>query len=120
MTVTLTEENHPIYMDKNGPIISALLEVYREVTGDQENQPTVIGGGTYARAMDGIVAFGARFPGKPELGHQKNEKIPVDDLVLLAQIYAEAIVRLAGEAASKDAKAEAATENAKAETASEE
>ena len=38
-----------------------LLAVYREETGDF-SEPTVIGGGTYARAMDHIVAFGPMFP----------------------------------------------------------
>ena len=110
----------PLYVPADDPMIVTLMDIYRRATGDEQSQPLVIGGGTYARAMDGIVAFGARFPGKPELGHQKNEKIPVDDLVLLAKIYAETIVRLAGEAASEDAKAETASEDAKAETASEE
>ena len=77
-------------------MIESLMDIYRRATGDEESQPLVIGGGTYARAMEGIVAFGARFPGKPELGHQKNEKISIDDLVLLAQIYAVAIGTLAG------------------------
>ena len=34
---------------KNGEIISALLEAYRQHTGDT-SEPTVIGGGTYARS----------------------------------------------------------------------
>ena len=55
----------------------------------------VIGGGTYARAFDNVVAFGARFPGEPELGHMKNEKISADNMVRLAQIYAEAVYELA-------------------------
>ena len=100
----------PIYYPADDPMICELMDVYRKHTGDEESQPMVIGGGTYARAMQGIVAFGARFPGKPELGHQKNEKIAVDDLVLLAKIYAEAIVRLAGEAAP-EASETAAPEN---------
>ena len=51
----------------------------------------VIGGGTYARAVKNTVAFGARFPGEPELGHQKNEHISVDNMIKLAEIYAETI-----------------------------
>lgn len=35
--------------------------------------PLVIGGGTYARAADNIVAFGACMPGEEEMGSQKNE-----------------------------------------------
>ena len=45
--------------------------------------------------MDNIVAFGARFPGEPELGHQKNERISVDNMMRLSKIYAEAIYELA-------------------------
>ena len=106
----------PIYIPSDDPMIETLMDIYREKTGDTESQPMVIGGGTYARATDGIVAFGARFPGKPELGHQKNEKIAIDDLILLAEIYAEAIARLAGEAEAEapDADAEGNTSEAEA------
>ena len=97
MTVTLTEENHPIYMDKNGPVITALLQVYREVTDDQENQPTVIGGGTYARAMDNIVAFGPMLPGRELTEHMNNEYALVEDLYLCREIYRKALEKLAGE-----------------------
>lgn len=97
MTVTLTEENHPVYMDKNGPVISALLEVYREVTGDRESQPTVIGGGTYARAMDNIVAFGPMLPGRELTEHMNNEYALVEDLYLCREIYRRALEKLAGE-----------------------
>ena len=102
----------PIYYPADHPMVATLTEVYRAHTGDTESQPLVIGGGSYARAMDGIVAFGARFPGKPDLGHQKNEKIAIDDLILLAEIYADAIVQLAGETAEEDAPTEEAEEGA--------
>ena len=102
----------PVYFPADDPMITTLMDIYRRATGDEQSQPLVIGGGTYARAMDGIVAFGARFPGKPELGHQKNEKIPVDDLVLLARIYAEAIVMLAGSAETPAEEKAGSTETA--------
>ena len=88
----------PIYYPADDPRVTALMDVYRQYTGDAESQPLVIGGGTYARAFDGVMAFGARFPGKPSLEHQANERISIDDLLLLAKIYAGAIVKLAGEA----------------------
>jgi succinyl-diaminopimelate desuccinylase len=56
----------------------------------------VIGGGTYARAVKNTVAFGADFPGEPELAHQKNEYITITNLVKCAKIFADAIFRLAG------------------------
>ncbi|MDO4545696.1 MAG: dipeptidase PepV [Bacillota bacterium] len=87
----------PIYLPVNDPLIATLMDVYREHTGDMQSEPLVIGGGTYARAIKNTVAFGARFPGEPELGHQKNECISVENMVKLAKIYADTIYRLAGE-----------------------
>lgn len=84
----------PIYVPSDDPFIETLMDVYREHTGDRESSPLVIGGGTYARAIKNIVAFGARFPGEPELGHQKNEQISVENMMLLTEIYADAIYRL--------------------------
>ena len=88
-------EQKPINIDADSQLVSTLMRVYRSQTGDSESEPLVIGGGTYARAFENIVAFGARFPGEPELGHQKNEKISADNMVRLTQIYAEAVYELA-------------------------
>lgn len=87
-------EQAPINLDADTDLVRTLMDVYRKHTGDESSKPMVIGGGTYARAMDNIVAFGARFPGEPELGHQKNEKISIDNLMKLTRIYAEAIYEL--------------------------
>lgn len=84
----------PIYMPEDAPVITELMQIYRKHTGDMQSRPLVIGGGTYARAVKNTVAFGARFPGEPELAHQKNECITIDNMVKLAEIYAEAIYRL--------------------------
>ena len=86
----------PIYFPEDHTIVRTLMEVYREQTGDREARPLVIGGGTYARAADNIVAFGMTFPGEEELAHQKNECISVESLLKAAAIYAEAIHRLSG------------------------
>ena len=88
-------ERLPINIDADSPLVSVLTEVYRKHTDDRESEPLVIGGGTYARAFENVVAFGARIPGGPELGHQKNEKISADNMVRIAQIYAEALYELA-------------------------
>lgn len=86
----------PVYMDKNGPVISKLMEAYKEVTND-DAVPQVMGGGTYARAMDNIVAFGPVFPGRECTEHQKNEYIYLDDLEKAREIYKVAIEKLATE-----------------------
>ncbi len=87
----------PIYKDIDDPLIKTLLEIYRSHTGDTESEPLVIGGGTYARACDNIVAFGALFPGDPELEHQRNECLSIERLEQMTKIYAEAIYKLASE-----------------------
>ncbi len=70
------------------------MGVYREVTGDQ-SEPMVIGGGTYARAMPGIVAFGPMQPGREATEHQKNEYMLVEDLYQAQEIYRITIEKLA-------------------------
>jgi len=66
----------------------------KAVRGDKESKPVIIGGGTYARATKGIVAFGMTFPGEEELAHQKDEFVVIDNLMKAAKIYADAIYKL--------------------------
>lgn len=84
----------PLYFDKGHPLIRTLQKVYREETGDE---PALLasGGGTYAKELKNIVAFGPIFPGKPDLDHQANEYIETADLIRNAKIYARAIYELA-------------------------
>lgn len=88
------EHKAPIYMPADSPLISTLMNVYRQHTGDNETPPLVIGGGTYARSADNIVAFGACLPGEEEMAHQKNEYIKISNLILITKIYAQAIYEL--------------------------
>ena len=84
----------PIFFDPESPLIQTLMDVYKEHTGDTDSKPLVIGGGTYARACDNIVAFGGLFPGDPDIMHQRNERIAVDRYYQMIEIYADAIYRL--------------------------
>jgi succinyl-diaminopimelate desuccinylase len=90
--VSLKIESHmaPIYIPQNGELITKLMTAYRRVTG-REEAPAVIGGGTYARAMQNIVAFGPMLPGRALTEHQKNEYIQCEDFALLRYLYREAI-----------------------------
>lgn len=92
--VTRLEWTPPVYMPKDSGTVAKLTEVYRSLTGDM-TEPKVIGGGTYARAMKNIVAFGPCFPDMEMTEHQKNEYIPLDKFLKLREIYREAILRLA-------------------------
>ncbi|WP_315119634.1 dipeptidase PepV [uncultured Clostridium sp.] len=84
----------PLYFPKDHPLIKTLLRVYSEQTGDHR-EPIAIGGGTYAKEMPNIVAFGPIFPGKPDLDHQANEYIEIEDLISNTKIYAHSIYELA-------------------------
>ena len=97
----LDKNQAPLYMDLDNPMVKTLLEVYRSQTGDEESQPLVIGGGTYARAMKHVIAYGGLFPGDEDRMHQPNERLSVERLLQMTKIYAEAIYKLASEAYNK-------------------
>jgi succinyl-diaminopimelate desuccinylase len=84
----------PLYFPLDSPLVSVLLNVFKEKTGF-EGKPLAIGGGTYAKEMPNIVAFGPIFPGKPMVEHKPDEYIIIDELVLNCKIYARAIYQLA-------------------------
>ncbi|HHU48826.1 MAG TPA: dipeptidase PepV [Clostridiales bacterium] len=83
----------PLHVPEEGFLIETLKEVYTRQTG-QPARALAIGGGTYARAIKNAVAFGAQFPGRPEVAHEKDEYISIDDLILHTKIYAHAIAAL--------------------------
>ncbi len=84
----------PLYYEKNHPMIKKLMGVYANETGDQ-SEPLAIGGGTYAKMMKNIVAFGPYLPGRPDTIHQLDEYAEIEDLLTCAKIYAHAMVELA-------------------------
>jgi succinyl-diaminopimelate desuccinylase len=88
------EAENPLFFSEEHPLIKSLQKVYTEQTG-KEATLLAIGGGTYAKSIPNIVAFGPLFPGDPDTIHQPNEYIKVDDLVLNSKIYAHAIYELA-------------------------
>lgn len=81
----------PIYMEPGSPMIRTLMEVYQEHTGDTESKPMVIGGGTYAKAAENVVAFGALFPDDEDRMHQKDERLSVERFMEMTRIYADAL-----------------------------
>lgn len=83
----------PLSEDRNSPLVKTLMSAYEKVTGRQE-QPIAIGGGTYARVLPHGVAFGPMFPELPDVVHQADEYISLDHLLLISEIYREAIEQL--------------------------
>lgn len=92
----IISNSNPHYVDKNDFLIRTLKKVYEERTGEKA-ELLAIGGGTYARSLKSAVAFGPLFPGRPDVAHQKDEYIFIDDLLKATAIYAQAIYELAKE-----------------------
>ena len=68
--------------------------MYERETGS-EAFLEVIGGGTYAKTMPNIVAFGPIFPGENCVEHEPDEFIALESLKKMTEIYAAAMVELA-------------------------
>lgn len=93
-TIENYSDSNPHYVDEKEFLIQTLKKVYEEQTGEKA-ELIAIGGGTYARSLKVGVAFGPLFPGKPDVAHQKDEYIEIDDLLKATAIYAQAIYELA-------------------------
>jgi len=88
----------PFYTDPSSPEIKALLDTYREYTGDM-TEPLVIGGGTYARNFAKACAFGPNIESEPLpswIGpeHGADEGVSEELLRTALQIYIVSIARL--------------------------
>lgn len=71
-----------------------LLKVYRTITGDY-SPALCIGGGTYAKSIPNIMAFGPGTGEDDNHAHGADEYIELDKMEENAWIYAEAIRALA-------------------------
>lgn len=83
------------YVPADAPIVTELLKCYEQYTG-REGKPLAIGGGTYVHNLKNGVAFGCTMPGVDNHLHGADEFAVVDDLILSAQMFAQAIVDLCG------------------------
>lgn len=93
MAIENFSDSKPHHVDKDHPFIQTLANVYEQQTGEKA-ELLAIGGGTYARSLDTGVAFGALFPGRPDVAHQKDEYMFLEDLWKATAIYAQAIYEL--------------------------
>ncbi|QTE67888.1 M20 family metallopeptidase [Clostridiales bacterium] len=84
------------HVPADSELVTQLLAAYEEETG-LPGETIATGGGTYAKVLSQGVAFGATFPDDEDLAHQANEYADMDRLVTAAKIYANALIRLAGD-----------------------
>lgn len=87
----------PLFRDPESDLVKNLYAAYRDVTGDTQSKPMVIGGGTYAQSIPGIIAFGCEFPGEECHIHDKNECLRIESLQAQVAIYTQAIINLLGQ-----------------------
>ena len=91
----LRKNNHKIlYVPKDSELVTKLVHVYEEETGEHL-EPLAIGGGTYAKKFQNMVAFGPVFPGEADVIHQPDEHVEVEKLLRALQITAAAMYELA-------------------------
>ncbi len=83
-----------LYVPPESELIRKLCKVYESETG-QKAELKCIGGGTYAKSMPGLVAFGPIFPGDEVREHKPDEYMEVERLLQNAEIIAAAIYELA-------------------------
>jgi len=90
IVVRRSDGKAPLYVSEDHFMIKILSRAYEEVTGTKAELLS-IGGGTYARALENMVAFGGLFPGRQILAHQKDEFLYIEDLIKMTKIYTHAI-----------------------------
>ena len=93
-SVEFLSESKLLFYPKESVLVQTLLQAYQKETGDYKSTPKAIGGGTYAKEADNVVAFGAEFPGWNSYMHSPGEQVKKADLFKSISIYAKAIVDL--------------------------
>lgn len=87
---------HKLYVPQDSQLVSTLMNIYQEITGDMESEPLSSGGATYSRAWDNCVAFGMVFEkqGMIDRMHQPDEVLEIKFIEPALKIYSLAIYEL--------------------------
>ena len=78
------------YIAPDTELVSTLVDVYGELSGDRDAKPLSIGGGTYAREFTNAVAVGVTQPGRPDKCHVADECILLSEMLFNTRFMAEA------------------------------
>lgn len=90
----MLENEEPLYVEKESPLIELLSSAYESVTGEKPELYTT-GGGTYARKLNGKgVAFGPSFKDDEVNMHNADESVDKEKFFTHAQICLEAMYRM--------------------------
>lgn len=83
----------PLYVAADNALVQTLLNIYNDATGENLS-PLAVGGATYARALPMGVAFGPVFPDDEKVIHETNERVSLDRLRLMTELYYRAVKEL--------------------------
>ena len=84
-----------LYMPADSPLVSKLMKVYADYTGDTTSAPQCIGGGTYAKMIPNTLAFGPIFPGDEVREHKPDEYMELSRLMDNTKLLAAAMYEMA-------------------------
>ena len=88
--------SEPHFVPEDSELVTKLLKVYREVTGEQDAKSFTIGGGTYARHVGKkFVAFGPEFGDTDYCMHNANEWYSLDEYMKHCVICTMGMLELA-------------------------
>lgn len=83
----------PVLYDKDSKYVRILQDTYEKYTGLDGTPETTIGG-TYAKLVPNIIAYGPSFPGQKDIAHLPDEWMDLEDIMANAKIYALALYGL--------------------------
>ncbi len=92
--IEILEKSRLLNYPLDSILVKTLLKAYQDETNDLESKPIAIGGGTYAKEADNIVAFGAQFPNYDTYMHSNHERMNLKHLYKSMNIYMRAILYL--------------------------
>lgn len=93
LSIQMVRNWDPVLYDKESKQVRILQQVYNDVT-NLDVSPVTTNGGTYAKIIPNIIAYGPSYPGQRDIAHLPDEWIDLDDLERNTIIYALALWRL--------------------------
>ncbi|NLJ94933.1 MAG: M20 family metallopeptidase [Clostridiaceae bacterium] len=83
-------DEKPLNLGHDSQMIQTAMKIYNDNMGTND-EAVAMGGGTYARSIPNVFAFGAVFPGTTDSMHQVNENASVNHLLAASYIYKETL-----------------------------
>jgi len=92
---SISNMSKPHYVPKDSLLVQTLLASYTKVAGKVE-EPLAIGGGTYVHSIENGVACGCADPAVDNHMHGPDEFVIIDQMIMSACVFADAMIALCG------------------------